>query len=186
MPIYYITTNSNKFENARAILAQHDILIEQRALDIDEPQRADALEIAIIKAQRAFAELQQPLFVNDATWMIPSLKGFPGPFMKYINQWFEPSDFINLMQGKSDRRVILRDTIVYVDHAGYKVFTSDHEGVVLDTVASFPYTHPSEAVFSLSPNTVSIAEARARGESLATKEITVWNDFATWLKGRGE
>ena len=86
MKILYVTGNPEKFKNAQQFFTQHVIEIEQLALPLEEIQASDPVEIAKKKAEEAFKECQKPLFVNDASWSIPALRGFPGPFMKYINQ----------------------------------------------------------------------------------------------------
>jgi len=182
MRISYVTGNPGKFENAQKFFAEYDIEVEQITTKIEEIQSGDSLEIAIDKAKKAFEIEKRPLFVNDATWIIPALKGFPGPFMKYVNQWFEPVDFIHLMQGKDDRRIILRDSIVFINEHGHKIFTHDHEGCILDEVATFEYKHPTDVVISLSKNKKSIAEEKASGSFFIEDEDKVWKDFAQWLK----
>lgn len=181
MKISYVTGNPGKFENAQKFFTDYNIEVEQLTSKIEEIQSGDSLEIAIDKAKKAFDLENKPLFVNDATWIIPALKGFPGPFMKYINQWFEPVDFIHLMQDKEDRRIILRDSIVYISEEGHKIFIHDHEGWMLDEVASYEYTHPTDVVISLSKNKKSIAEEKANGNFFIEDEDRVWKDFAQWL-----
>lgn len=184
MKISYVTGNPAKLENAQTFFKDYNVEVDQLPLHIEEIQSGDSLEIARAKAQSAFAIHRQPLFVNDATWIIPVLNGFPGPFMKYINQWFQPLDFVHLMQGKSDRRIILRDSIVFIDESGQKVFTNDHEGEILETVAPFDYRHPTDVVISLSKDRKSIAEARANGQFFIENEDLVWKEFANWLLAR--
>lgn len=182
MKISYVTGNPSKFENAQKFFSTYNIDVEQLAIKIDEIQSGDSIEIAAAKAKTAFEIHKQPLFVNDASWIIPSLKGFPGPFMKFINQWFEPGDFVNLMKGKSDRRIILRDCIVYIDETGHRLFTHEHQGIILDEVAMFDYKHPSDVVISLSANHKSIAEEKEKGSFFIEDEDLVWKQFASWLQ----
>jgi non-canonical purine NTP pyrophosphatase (RdgB/HAM1 family) len=182
MKISYVTGNQTKFENAQKFFTEYGIEVEQLALKIDEIQSGDSLEIAIDKAKKAFEVEKKPLFVNDATWIIPALKGFPGPFMKYINQWFEPVDFIHLMQGKDDRRIILRDSIVFINENGHEVFTHNHVGVILEQVALFEYKNPTDVVISLSNSKKSIAEEKAGGSFFIENEDKVWKDFVLWLQ----
>ena len=181
MKIVYVTGNPGKLENAQKFFAEYDVEVVQITTKIEEIQSGDSLEIAIDKAKKAFEIEKRPLFVNDATWIIPALKGFPGPFMKYVNQWFEPVDFIHLMQDKDDRRIILRDSIVFINEQGHKIFIDDHEGFVLDEVVSFEYKHPTDVVISLSKNRKSIAEEKANGSFFIEDEDKVWKEFADWL-----
>ena len=182
MKISYLTGNLGKLENAQKFFKEYDIQVEQLTSKIEEIQSGDSLEIAIAKAKNAFAKEQKPLFINDATWIIPALRGFPGPFMKYINQWFEPIDFVHLMQGKDDRRIILRDSIVYIDKEGHTIFTHDHEGVILEEVAQYEYKHPTDVIISLSKSKKSIAEEKGNGNFFIEDEDIVWKKFANWLQ----
>lgn len=184
MTINYATGNERKFSNAKAFFIPYGIEVKQLRLRIDEIQSEDALEITKAKAKDAYRIAKCPVFVNDATWIIPALNGFPGPFMKYVNQWFTPDDFMHLMQGKADRRIILRDTIVYIDESGETVFTRDHEGIILTQVAPFEYRHPSDVVVSLSKDGTSLAEAKKRGAFFIEDEHIIWHEFAAWLKER--
>lgn len=185
MNISYVTKNPRKYENARHFLNSHGITTNQLSIEVDEIQSGDSLEIATSKAREAYRLTSAPLFVNDASWIIPALNGFPGPFMKYVNEWFSPSDYINLMQDKSDRRIILRDSIVYIDEKGLEVFTHDHEGQILRNPANFVFKHPSDVVISLSKSGKSIAEERELGNHFMDDEDLVWKKFAQWVKARG-
>lgn len=177
--IHYITENNHKFETVRAFLEKHGIEISQKVLPIYEIQSKDGVEIAKSKAKQAWKTIKEPLFVNDAFWIIPSLKGFPGPYMKYMNDWLEPDDFLKLMNGKTDRTIILRDTIVYIDENGPNVFTNDYYGEILENKYEGDYKYPLDAVASLSKNKKSIAEENGI-QKFSTEGS--WADFAKWLK----
>ena len=182
--LLYVTGNQSKFENAKNLMKSFGIEIEQDDLYIQEIQSDSAEEITTDKAQKAFEILKKPLFVNDASWIIPALNGFPGPYMKYINEWFVPQDFINLTSGRENRQVILRDTIVYADENFTKTFSHDIHGTILEE-AKGSGKHPSESIISLSPNGLSIAEENKKGSFFLESERKVWEEFANWLKKDG-
>ena len=66
--------------------------------------------------------------VSDDTWDIPSLKGCPGAYMKSINYWFTPDDFLRLMKGVENREIILHQYIAYTDGSVTEVFKNDISG----------------------------------------------------------
>jgi non-canonical purine NTP pyrophosphatase (RdgB/HAM1 family) len=179
--INYITENNNKFSTVKSFFEKNDIEIKQKILPIYEVQSSDGIEIAISKAVQAWELIKEPLFVNDAFWIIPSLKGFPGPYMKYINEWFEPEDFLNLMKDKKDRTIILRDTIVYIDKTGQNVFTDDYYGEILDKKYEGKCKYPLDAVVSFSKSKKSIAEEN--GVQKFSTEGS-WASFASCLKNK--
>jgi hypothetical protein len=85
------------------------------------------------------------------------------------------------MNGKTDRTIILRDTIVYIDENGQNVFTNDYYGEILENKYEGNYKYPLDAVASLSKNKKSIAEENGI-QKFSTEGS--WADFATWLKNK--
>lgn len=183
MKINYVTGNQGKFKTAEFILKDFGVELEQKSLDITEIQAETIEEVALDKAKKAFNQVKEPLFISDSGWIISALKGFPGPYMKYINDWFEPKDFLNLMRDKEERKTTLRQAIVYIDNNQTKIFTFDSPGKILDRVTGNSGI-PSDRVISLSKNGRSIAEEKeqtAGGFSLGGEE-RLWQDFGEWLK----
>lgn len=183
MKIFYATGNQGKFKTAEFMLQSFGVELEQKPLDITEIQAENVEEVALDKARKAFTQVQAPLFISDSGWIIPSLKGFPGPYMKYINDWFQPEDFLNLMKDKEDRKIILRQVIVYVDNNQTKTFIFDSPGRILDKVQGVS-GRPSDRVITLSKGGRSIAEEKEQttgGFSLEGEE-ELWQDFGNWLK----
>lgn len=181
--LLFVTGNPKKFEDANYLMKSFEIHLEQVALDISEIQSDSAEEITHDKAKKAFEILKKPLFVNDSSWLIPALNGFPGPYMKYINQWFTSQDFINLMAGHDNREIILRDLIVYIDDATTKVFNNDAHGKILKEIRG-SYGRPSDSVISLSTSGLSLVEEAEKGSFLLEPEKKLWEEFASWLRKR--
>ena len=177
--ITYITGNMGKYENAKVFLGKYDIEVRQQKLSLDEIQGDDAVAITVRKARDAYAQLGRPLFVNDASWIIPSLNGFPGPYMRNMVEWFTMDDILTLMAHKTDRTVILRDTIVYIDDQGEHVFTHDTVGSILAEPAGEPRCPFITQIFSLRKDGKSISEDSTVGFS--EEEAVLWDEFGTWL-----
>lgn len=182
--IYYVTGNKHKFNSAQEMLKPFGINIEQKIVDIPEIQSDSIEEIAIEKAKKAYEQIKQPLFVNDSGWIIPALNGFPGPYMKYINDWLSPEDFINLMIDKTDRTSILRQVIVYIDENGTKTFENDSIGKILEKPSSVK-GRSSDMVVSFA-NNLSVSEEKAKGSFTIQAELQLWKEFSNWLKEKFE
>lgn len=180
--VTYITGNIGKYENAKVFLGRYDVEVQQQKLSLDEIQGDDAVAIAVRKAKDAYAQLGKPLFVNDASWLIPSLNGFPGPYMRYLVEWFTMDDLLTLMKSKSDRSIILRDTIVYIDETGEKVFTHDTHGTILEAPAGEPRGPFVTQIFSLRKDGKSIAEDTTVGFN--EEESALWDEFGSWIKAQ--
>lgn len=132
MQLICATGNADKFGIGQKVLKQYDIDLVRHSLDIDEIQGEEPRWVVKDKAQKAFEQLGQPVAVTDDWWDIPALGGFPGPYMKSINQWFAPEDLIALMAGKTDRRAILHYYVGYYDGKDFQLFSGDFVGRIIE------------------------------------------------------
>lgn len=185
--VYFATTNEQKIRIAQAVCADSDIAIKPVALDIDEIQGEDSEVIVRDKAKRAFEQLGMPVVVSDDTWSIRALKGFPGAYMKSINYWFGPEDFIRLMNGIEDRHITLHQYLAYTDGNVTEVFKNDFEGQVAKEVRGKSEKSPNMTVTILdSDNGKTIAEVFEQGAEAMTERhknrVDAWHKFIEWNK----
>jgi XTP/dITP diphosphohydrolase len=111
--LIYVTSNELKFKVARKSLQNSGISLERSSLPTPEIQSSRVEEIAEWSAIWACQHLNQPVVVTDVGYYIEALNGFPGPFIKYVNNWFTAEDYLNLLQGKSNRKAIIQDCLAY-------------------------------------------------------------------------
>lgn len=184
MTIYYITGNVSKFETAKAFFEPLGVEMVQKKLEIPEIQSDSIEEIAEDKANKAFSELKHALIVNDSGWYITALKGFPGPYLKHVNPCFEAQDFLNLMQGKNNREVILKQVIVAVDETGQKhIFSHETRGEILKE-ARGGGSNGFDQIASLTPG-LTLAEERKQKRAVALDaELKLWQDVYEWTKNK--
>lgn len=177
--LYYITENKNKIDIAKKFLNPFGIIFKSKDLNVSEIQSDSVEKIAIHKAKEAFSKLKKPLFVSDHFWSIPSLGGFPGAYMKYINTWLTAEDILRLMNGKENRNVILTEALCYIDGHTIKVFKLHHKGKIL--YDSFGKGLSAQKIISLSKDGKSIAQKLEKDTSALEKGKN-WEDFAKWYK----
>ncbi len=175
----FITSNSEKIETARMYLDPLGIQFEAQGLDLIEPQSDSIEEVSKYKAQHAYEVLGKPVVVTDHGWFITALNGFPGAYMKYINEWFSPQDFLKLLAGHDDRTVTKREVICYTDGTETKCFTQDFQGVVLEE----PKGSGTSAmqVVSLSKSRKSVGECIDEGLDPTDGRHELWREFSSWL-----
>lgn len=127
--LVYVTRNELKFKVAVQSLQNSGISLERKSLNTPEIQSNRVEEIAEWSAVWASQHLNQPVVVMDSGYYIEALNGFPGPFIKFVNEWLSADDYLNLLQGKSNRRVIIRDCLAYC-HPDEKpiLFCQLHQG----------------------------------------------------------
>jgi len=177
--LVYVTGNQIKFIHALAICDKTDLKLTQTELDIQEIQAETGEPIARDKAEKAFKTLNAPLVVSDESFMIPGLKGFPGPYMKYLNDWFTANDWLRLTSSLTDRRVIKRQIVVYQDAHTQKLFASDTPALLLaEARGKSPYTYST--IISYDGGKTSGAEHHEQGKSATENIHGPWHEFATW------
>lgn len=100
-----------KFEIAQTYFKKlsGDYELIQYAMDTPEIQDESVIEIARQSAIWAAKETGKPCIKMDVGFFITTLNGFPGPFIKYVNDWLTQDDFLKLMEGKDDRSAYFED-----------------------------------------------------------------------------
>ncbi|MCR8643292.1 hypothetical protein NV379_11525 [Paenibacillus sp. N1-5-1-14] len=113
MELTYVTSNAAKFEIATTVLSETSIQLNQSHLDIPEIQSMDVNEIARFSSIWARDKLGESVVVTDVGLYINALNGFPGPFVKYANNWLTAEQVIKLLEDKEDRTVYIKESLAY-------------------------------------------------------------------------
>lgn len=186
--VTFVTTNDQKYAGARIVCKSASIDLKRSNFDIDEIQSKDPEKIVRDKVAKAFTACggAQPVVVVDDSWEIPALGGFPGAFMKYINEWFTPDDFLRLMSGKDDRRVIMHQYLAYKDEHETIVFSTDIPGAIL-TEQRGTHKETSATVIALdADNGRTIAEIYEDGIEKNRNRYKdrgdAWYTFSAWFR----
>lgn len=174
----FVTSNDHKVKTAEVVCAQLGVIFKREHMDLIEIQSDSGEEIAKHKVEQAFTKFHAPVAVTDDSWEIPGLRGFP--YMRYINKWFEPKDFIRLTSDLEDRRMIMRHIIAYKDGQNEKVFAEDIEAVLLKEVRGNSII-PHFAVISFDGGKHSVAEAEADGQTAISDLPNAWHLLCSWL-----
>jgi non-canonical purine NTP pyrophosphatase (RdgB/HAM1 family) len=175
--IFYITGNDYKFKDAKRYANKFGFDLIQKKLEIKEIQSDSIENIAKDKAKLAFKILEKPLIVSDSGWNVPSLKGFPGPYMHYINKWFEPEDFLKLMKDKKDKSIILEDIICAASLNGFKIFKKESKGKFINHPRGKGL--PSDRVIVLNGNKYTIAERQNKNQ-WSVNDSDLWKKVYQW------
>ena len=181
--IAFITGNPHKLEEAKSVLKDYDITIESLQFDIDEIQHYNPLEITKAKARAAYEKAGYPIVVNDSSWEIPALGGFPGGYMKDVANWFTAEDFLALMKDKNDRRIILHDVVAYFDGEQLKLFIYDQTGVFINQPRG-EGTSMNQVVSMEDSGGLTIAEEfalRHDSAEINPSHFQHWQKFGEWF-----
>lgn len=184
-PLVFATGNKSKFYEASTIAAKFSIELEQVKVAVDEIQHHEPIEITKAKVKAAWSQLQKPLVVNDSSWAIPALGGFPGGYMKDVTNWLSTEDFMNLMKDKDDRRMILSEVVAYYDGNTLNMFTHEREG--------FFHTEPKgeslptfARLVEMHGENMTIAQVFDKGnwDTGSAERYKHWYDFYEWYVNR--
>lgn len=120
----FVTTNQGKIDFLRIVLepliasGRIEGLDVNRDVNLTEVQADSLNEICHAKAVAAFGILKQPVVVQDSGFAIAALKGFPGPYTKYVLATIGVDGLLKLMDGQTDRRCGFVACVSYADDAG--------------------------------------------------------------------
>lgn len=188
MELKFVTGNAGKFSMAQHICEQVGIKLIQMTLDIDEIQGEEPEPIVKDKLAKAFAAAKQPVVVSDDSWSIPGLRGFPGAYMKSMNHWFTPENFLDLTKNLEDRSIFIRQFLAYTDGKETQIFNTDIPGEIL-TEARGKCGDPIQKVISIvGDNGKSVSEVYDAGMQHDPARLNnredVWTSFAEWYSSR--
>lgn len=135
--ISYITSNPYKFKLARDYFDKHgnkQVSLVQCSLETPEIQATTSRDVAAYSAEWARDKLGQAVICSDVSFEITALNGFPGPYIKYINQWLSPQNILNLLASHEDRSASFTDTLAYaVPGKKTQIFTMETIGTILSS-----------------------------------------------------
>lgn len=134
-PLYFVTGNVHKFEEASRILLEFDITIKRSRIRRIEIQSDSLEEIARVGSLDAAKRLGKTTIVEDAGLFVEALKGFPGPYSSYVLGTIGLEGILKLMEGIENRRATFRSVVAFADPAeNVKTF----EGIVQGSITDRP------------------------------------------------
>lgn len=141
MNIAFATSNHGKVETMRHHFRQFGISeeLEMISLEIDEIQADTSEQVAMRKALDAYRQINRPVLVDDSSFHIDALNGFPGVYAKFANETIGAEGIVKLLDGIENRHAWFQSTLVFVDKAGMPHVFRDtpFRGIIANTVDDF-------------------------------------------------
>jgi len=181
--IIYATTNKDKHYKAQINLKPYGISLSHQKLEMQEMQTSSGDEIVRHKAEQAFEHFQQPVLVNDDSWSIPALGGFPSTGMKLCNDFLVAEDWLRLMKGVADRRIFLLSYYAYYDGKSIKTIMGRDERFFLEKAKGKHPGAPCLEVVARKNTHLSIAEEIKIGRRIEQNKTKFWKKLAIILRG---
>ena len=130
MTIKICTTNTNKIREFGRILGFSPEPVD---LVLEEIQTLNTEEVCRKKAAAAFAEIRQPVLVDDTGFELASLGGFPGALVTWAINAGTTKILHRMLPADSDKNATIITAIGYATAAGVFVFSGRLEGLVIAT-----------------------------------------------------
>ena len=131
MKITYVTGNSFKVKLAKEVLEPLGIEVDNKKINCPEIQADSIEEVSIFSSKYASDYLKCDTLKNDSGLVIPSLKGFPGAYTKYVEETIGEDGVLKLLDGIEDRYAYFLEVLAYTKYNGETVtFTSKTEGTI--------------------------------------------------------
>src|SRR3989338_6541110 len=112
-----VTGNPNKALEIGMILGIEDLV--SRAIHTPEIQSFSLEEIVKVKAEFAQKECGSPVVVEDVSFDLEVLKGFPGPFVKFWENNVGYELAVEIAEKLGNDRVMIRCGVGYADEARF-------------------------------------------------------------------
>lgn len=126
--LYFITSNAGKFKEISDFIPD----LKQLELDLEEIQSLDTHVIISHKLDQAAKAHNGAFIVEDTSLELRSLKGLPGPLIKYFEQTLGIEGFASLAMKYEDRSAIAKSTLGYRAETGeVKFFEGTLEGTIV-------------------------------------------------------
>ncbi|CAH1188784.1 unnamed protein product [Phyllotreta striolata] len=114
--ITFVTGNAKKLEEVVQILGgDFPRQLVSKKLDLPELQ-GDIDDISTLKAKEAYRQIGGPVIVEDTALCFQSLKGLPGPYVKWFLEKLGPEGLHRMLHGYEDKSARAVCTFAY--HAG--------------------------------------------------------------------
>lgn len=111
--ILFASSNKNKFNEVKKILANYDINVGFFKSSLKEIQSESLKQIATLKVNDAYRQCLKPVIVEDAGLFIEALNGFPGPFSSYVFNTIGNSGILRLV--RKNRKAQFQSVVAYCD-----------------------------------------------------------------------
>jgi XTP/dITP diphosphohydrolase len=130
MKLTMVTSNINKAREVAEFFA--GVLdVTHVKLEIPELRSDDVEIISRQKAQYAYDKLLTPLIVDDTSFSIDALKGFPGPYAAYVLDSIGNTGILKLMKDVENRNAHFTTVIAFADENGIRHFSGTIHGRII-------------------------------------------------------
>jgi len=135
MKIFFITTNINKYKEAKQVLEEYNIKLMLLKYPLMEIQSKSLVESIIWKGAQGFKILDEYYIVEDAGLFIKPLKGFPGVYSSYVYKTIGIDGILKLMDNISNREAYFEAVgFLSLKNNIFKLFVERVHGIISNEI----------------------------------------------------
>lgn len=183
MPLLFVTSNKQKFDEVAEILGEFEIEIKRGEMDFIEFPSQTLKEIAVHKARQAFAKFRVPLIVEDTGFFFEAYNNFPGTEPRRAFEALGYEGLLKLLSGKS-RAATSKTVFCFMGQSdSFKTFEGEWKGkiskkVVKPNASSMPY----EKIFMPEKSKKAVVELSRAEKNQASNRAIAARKLGEWLK----
>lgn len=118
MTLYFITGNAGKYEEVKEIIP----FVVQKDIDLVEIQEIDPNKIISHKLFEAVKAVEGEIMVEDTSLYINSMKGLPGPLIKWFLKSLDLEGLVQTATSFNDTTAVAKTNIGYISPKGKITF----------------------------------------------------------------
>lgn len=184
--LYFLTTNTHKFEEARLTLSMYGIEIERISRKPVEIQDESLRRIALFSLKQAIAMYRRPIIVEDSGLFIDSLNGFPGSSSSFVFGKIGVEGILKLLE-REEKRDATFVSIVALGSLGLKprTFTGKVRGrISLEARGTRGFGY--DPIFIPRRSQKTFAEMSTEEKVTRSHRGRAFRKLAAWLSKEGE
>ncbi len=148
MKLTLASSNRHKFDEMSRILREFGIHLEQKALEIQEPDLGSIEAVSQHKARDAFMKIRGPVVAEDTGVYFDAYHDFPGLMAKRVYLGIGFPGLLALINAAGNKGARFRTAVCYYDGKIMKTFTGELKGTLLtDAVSVEKDRLPYEKIF---------------------------------------
>lgn len=182
MKILFVTSNEGKVQEARQVLSQFGIDVENIDIDLTEVQ-APHEDVVRLKALEARKHFSGDLVVEDAGFYIDAFNDFPGILTKPIVRGIGPQGFLKLVAGL-DRSAHFLSIVAYLQEGAAEplLFKGKSIGKLSETMTESNPKLPCDSIFIPEGETRTFGQMTPAEKSLYSHRAKAFQELAYYLK----
>lgn len=184
--IFFATSNVNKFNEARRVLAEYKISVGMLRIKSLEIQNSCLKEIAKASVTDVFEKCRLPIIVEDAGLFVDGLNSFPGPYAAYVYKTIGNQGMLKLMEKIESRKAKFESVVAYLSADEKSPICFD--GIVTGEIVSEERRGSNKSGFGFDPifkpygKDRTFAEMNVEEKNQCSHRAKAFRKFAEWYK----